>query len=119
MKKLLLTGTMMFMIFAFKAQISDVQQKGNYLYSYDGAKKIGYFLIGSSDLFLGFSSSIIVVQKGNYIYSYDASGNRKGYFLISSGDQFKSVVGNNINIKKGDYLYTYDVSGRKISYRRL
>lgn len=119
MKKLFLTGFMFFMFAAVKAQIGDVQQKGNYLYSYDGSKKIGSFSISSSDLFLGFSTSIIVVQKGNYIYSYDALGHKKGSFSISSGDQFRSVVGNNINIKKGNYLYTYDVTGRKISSRSL
>ena len=119
MKKLFLTGFMFFMLVAVNAQIGDVQQKGSYLYSYDGTTKLGSFSISSSDTFLGFSSSIIVVQKGSYIYSYDAKGNKKGSFSISSGDQFKSVVGNNINIKKGSYLYTYDVTGRKISSRSL
>ena len=56
-----------------------------------GTTKLGGFSISSSDTFLGFSSSIIVVQKGSYIYSYDAKGNKNGSFSISSGDQFKST----------------------------
>jgi hypothetical protein len=119
MKKLLLMATMMFMFGAAKAQIGDVQQKGNYLYSYDGNKLVGSFSISSSDVFLGFSSTIVVVQKGNYIYSYDAKGKLMGSFSISSSDQFRSVNGNNINIKKGNYLYTYDVRGKLISSRSL
>jgi hypothetical protein len=119
MKKLFLTGFMVFMLVAVNAQIGDVQQKGSSLYSYDGTKQIGRFTISSSDSFLGFSSSIIVVQKGSSIYSYDESGKQLGRFSISSGDQFKSVVGNNINIKKGSSLYTYDVSGKQIARRNL
>jgi hypothetical protein len=119
MKKLFLTGFMFFMFAAVNAQIGDVQQKGSWLYSYDGSKQIGKFSISSSDSFLGFSSSIVVVQKGSWIYSYDANGRQQGKFSVSSGDQFKSVVGNNINIKKGSWLYTYDTGGRQISKRSL
>jgi hypothetical protein len=119
MKKLFLTTSMVLMLVATNAQISDVQQKGSWLHSYDGSKQIGKFSISSSDSFLGFSSSIVVVQKGSWIHSYDANGRQIGKFSISSGDQFKSVVGNNINIKKGSWLHTYDTGGRQISKRSL
>lgn len=119
MKKLLLTATMLLIFGAANAQIGDVQQKGNWLYSYDGSKEIGRFSINSTNVFLGFSSTIIVVQKGNWIYSYDAKGIEKGRFSINSSDQFRSVIGNNINIKKGNWMYTYDVKGKEISRRSL
>jgi hypothetical protein len=119
MKKLILMATMLLIFGAANAQIGDVQQKGSWLYSYDGNNEVGYFSINSSDVFLGFSSTIVVVQKGSWIYSYDAKGNEKGYFSINSSDEFRSVNGNNINIKKGSWLYTYDVKGNEISYRSL
>ena len=119
MKKLFLMATMLLMFGAANAQIGDVQQKGSWLYSYDGSKEVGHFSISSSDEFLGFSSTIVVVQKGSWIFSFDANGKEKGHFSISSTDQFKSVNGNNINIKKGSWLFTYDVNGREISHRSL
>ena len=94
-------ATMLLIFGAANAQIGDVQQKGSWLYSYDGNNQIGSFSISSSDIFLGFSSTIVVVQKGSWIYSFVANGKEKGHFSISSTDQFQSVNGNNINIKKG------------------
>jgi len=119
MKKLFLLVTMFLLFGAINAQIGDVQQKGNWLYSYEGSKEVGRFAINSSDVFLGFSSTIIVVQKGNWIYSYDEKGKEKGRFSINSSDQFRSVNGNNIIIKKGNWVYTYDVKGKEISRRNL
>jgi hypothetical protein len=63
MKKLLLIATMLLLFGAVSAQIGDVQQKGNWLHSYDGNREVGRFAIGSSDQFLGFSSSIVVVRR--------------------------------------------------------
>jgi hypothetical protein len=119
MKKLFLMAIMLLMFGAANAQIGDVQQKGGYLHSYDGNNEVGRFSIGSSDVFLGFSSTIVVVQKDYYIISYDANGSEKGRFSISSGDKFTSVNGNKINIKKDSYLITYDVNGSEISRRPL
>jgi hypothetical protein len=119
MKKLLLMATMLLLFGAVSAQIGDVQQKGNWLHSYDGNREVGRFAIGSSDQFLGFSSSIVVVRKGNWIYSYDQKGKELGRFGIGSSDQFRSVNGNNINIKKGNWVHTYDVNGRELSRRSL
>lgn len=119
MKKLFLTGFMFFMFAAVNAQIGDVQQKGNYLVSYNGTKQIGKFAIAPSKTFLGFSSSIIVVQMDNYIISYDESGNELGKFAIHPSKQFKSVMGENINIIDGRYLITYSISGNQISKRGL
>ena len=124
MKKLLLIATMLLMFGAANAQqIGDVQQKGTWLYSYDGSHEVGHFSIGSSDVFLGFSSTIVVVQKGSgsgiWIYSYDAKGHEQGHFSIGSSDVFRSVNGNYINIKKGSWIYTYDVRGHEISHRSL
>ena len=119
MKKLFLMATMLLMFGAVNAQIGDVQQKGNWLLSYDGNKEVGRFSIGSSDEFLGFSSTIVVVKKGNWVLSYDAKGKEMGRFSIGSSDQFRSVNGNNINIKKGNWLLTYDVKGKEISRRSL
>ena len=119
MKKLLLMATMLLLFGAVSAQIGDVQQKGNWLHSFDGNREIGRFAIGSSDQFLGFSTSIVVVKKGNWIHSYDQKGKELGRFAIGSSDQFRSVIGNNIIIKKGNWAHTYDVSGREISRRSL
>ena len=90
MKKLLLMATML-MFGAVSAQIGDVQQKGNWLHSYDGNREVGRFAIGSSDAFLGFSSSMVVVRKGNWIHSYDQKGIELGRFAIGSSDQFRSI----------------------------
>lgn len=119
MKKFFLMATMLLTFGAVNAQIGDVQQKGSWLHSYDGNNEIGHFSISSSDVFLGFSSTIVVVQKGSWIHSYDAKGNELGHFSINSSDQFRSVIGNNINIVKGSWLHTYDVKGNEISHRSL
>lgn len=119
MKKLFILATILLMFGAANAQIGDVQQKGNWLHSYDGNREIGRFAIGSSDEFLGFSSSIVVVKKGNWIHSYDQKGIELGRFAIGSSDQFRSVNGNNIIIKKGNWSFTYDVKGKELSRRSL
>lgn len=119
MKTIILIATMLLTFGAVNAQIGDVQQKGTTLYSYDGNREVGRIHISSSDVFLGFSSTIVVVQKGTTIYSFDANGREKGRLHISSSDQFRSVNGNNITIKKGSTVYTYDVNGREISRRHL
>ena len=98
---------MLLMFGAANAQIGDVQQKGNWLHSYDGNREIGRFAIGSSDEFLGFSSSIVVVKKGNWIHSYDQKGIELGRFAIGSSDQFRSVVLQSfVDIKVKYLIYT-------------
>ena len=64
MKKLLLMATMLLSFGAVKAQISDVQQKGSFLYVYgENNKQLSYLSIGSSDEYLGMGSSFFVVKK--------------------------------------------------------
>ena len=117
MKRFFLMLTMLLMFGAVNAQIGDVQQKGSHLYCYDGQREIGRIYLSSSDVFLGFSSAIVVIKKGNHICSCDAKGRELGRFYLSSTDQFRSVIGSNINIKKGRTIVTYDVNGREISRR--
>jgi hypothetical protein len=120
MKKLFLISLMMLFFNSLNAQIGDVEQKGNWLYSYDeNGKSIGSFSINSSDEFLGFSTSLIVIKKGSWLNSYDAKGSYLGALAIGSNDKFKSVTGKNINIIKGNWIYTYDFKGSYISSRNL
>lgn len=120
MKKLLLMATMFFMFGAAKAQIADVQQKGNYLYVYgENNKKISELMLGSSDLFLGIGSSFFAVKKGNYVYTYDYNSKKIAELMLNSSDTFKSATGNSFNIQKGSYVYTYDKNCKKLSERRL
>jgi hypothetical protein len=119
MKKLILMATMLLLFESASAHIGDVQQKGNWLHSFEGNREIGRFAIGSPDQFLGFSTSIVVVKKSNWLHSYDQKGKELGRFAINSSDQFRSVIGNNIIIKKGNWAHTYDVSGRDISRRSI
>ena len=118
MKKLLLMATILLSFGAVKAQISDVQQKGSYLYVYgENNKQLSYVSIGSSDEYLGMGSSFFVVKKGSYIYTYDYNSKQIAYMSIGSSDKFKSAGGNSFNIKKGSYIYTYDKNCKQLSYR--
>jgi hypothetical protein len=119
MKKLLLMATMMLSFGAVKAQISDVQQKGSYLYVYgENNKQLSYMVIGSSEEYLGMGSSFFVVKKGSsYIYTYDYNSKQIAYMVIGSSEEFKSAGGNSFNIKKGSYIYTYDKNCKQLSYR--
>ena len=67
MKQVILIATFLLVFVNVKAQIGDVQQKGNFIISYDGNKEVGRFSINSSDVLLGFSSTIIVIKKSNFI----------------------------------------------------
>jgi hypothetical protein len=77
MKQVILIDTFLLLFVNVKAQIGDVQQKGNFIISYDGNKEVGRFSINSSDVLLGFSSTIIVIKKSNFIISYDANEKKK------------------------------------------
>ena len=80
MKKLLLMATMLLSFGAVKAQISDVQQKGSFLYVYgENNKQLSYLSIGSSDEYLGMGSSFFVVKKGSFIYTYDKNCKQLSY----------------------------------------
>jgi hypothetical protein len=119
MKQVILIATFLLFFVNVKAQIGDVQQKGNIIISYEGSKEVGRFSISSSDELLGFSSTIIVVKKSSIIISYDARGKEKGRFSIFSKDKFKNVNGNTIYIIKGKMLIAYEVNGKEISRRSL
>lgn len=120
MKKLLLMATMMFMFGAAKAQISDVQQKGSYLFVYgENNKKLSQMSISSSDEYLGMGSSFYIVKKGSYIFVYDQDSKKISQMSISSSDKFKNAGGNSFNIQKGSYIFTYDMNCKKLSQRSL
>jgi hypothetical protein len=118
MKKFLLMATMLLSFGAVKAQISDVQQKGSYLYVYgENNKELSSMYFSSSDEYLGMGSSFFVVRKGSYIYTYDYYSKEIASMYFSSSDKFKSAGGNSFNIKKGSYIYTYDKNCKELSSR--
>jgi len=120
MKKLFLMATMLLMFGATKAQISDVQQKGSFLYVYgENNKKLSDLRISSSDEYLGMGSSFFVVKKGSFVYTYDEKSKQIADMRISSSDTFKSAGGNSFNIQKGSFIYTYDKNCKQLSSRRL
>jgi hypothetical protein len=53
MKQVILIATFLLLFVNVKAQIGDVQQKGNFIISYDGNKEVVRFSINSSDVLLG------------------------------------------------------------------
>ena len=117
-KYFMIMATMLLMFGAANAQISDVQQKGNYLYVYgDGNQQLSWTSINTSDEYLGMGSSFFVVQKGNYIHTYDSKSNQIAWMIINSSDKFKSAGGNSFNIKKGIYIHTYDIKCNQLSWR--
>ena len=120
LKKITLAFLLLFLNQELKAQISDVQQKGSYLYVYgENNKQLSYLSINNSDEFLGMGPSFYVVKKGSYIYTYDYNSRQISYLSINSSDKFKSAGGNTFNIQKGSYVYTYDKNCKQISYRSL
>jgi hypothetical protein len=120
MKKFFLMATMLLIFGAVKAQISDVQQKGSYLYVYgENNKQLSFMNISSSDEYLGMGSSFFVVKKGSYIFTYDYKSKQIAFMNFSSSDKFKSVGGNSFNIQKGSYVHTYDKNCKQLSFRNL
>ena len=118
MKNLILLATILLTFGAVNAQISDVQQKGNYLHVYgENNKQLSFMNIGSSDEYLGMGSSFFVVKKGSYIHTYDYNSNQIAFMNIGSSDKFKSAGGNSFNIKKGGYIHTYDKNCKQLSFR--
>jgi hypothetical protein len=120
MKKILVIALTIFAFNVAKAQISDVQQKGNYVYVYgEQNNQLSYLQISSSDEYKGMGASFFVVQKGNYLYTYDEKSHQIAYLQISSSDKFKSAGGSTFNVQKGNYIYTYDKKCNQISYRQI
>lgn len=118
MKKLLLILTMLLSFGAFKAQISDVQQKGSYLYVYgeDNQNK-STLSLGGTDEYLGMGSTFFVVKRGSYIYTYDSDSRNIGSLSLPGDAKFKSAGGSSFNIKIGSYIYTYDRKCNSLSSR--
>jgi hypothetical protein len=121
MKQFILTATLMLLAFgSLKAQISDVQQKGSYLYVYgEDNKQLSSMRINSSDEYLGMASTFFVIKKGSYIYTYDYNSKQIASMRFNSEDVFKSAGGNSFNIQKGSYIYTYDKNCKQLSSRRM
>ena len=110
--------TMLLSFGAFKAQISDVQQKGGVLYVYgDNNNQLSTRGISSTAEYLGMGSSFFLVENGGVIYSYDSKSNQIGSLGISSETKFKSAGGNSFNLKKGGVIYTYDSKCNQLSTR--
>ncbi len=79
-KYFMIMATMLLMFGAVKAQISDVQQKGSYLYVYgDGNQQLSYMSINSSDKFKNAGGNSFNIKKGSYIYTYDKECNQLSY----------------------------------------
>jgi hypothetical protein len=120
MKKFFLIATMLLAFGSINAQISDVQQKGSYLYVYgQNNKKISQLSLSSSDVYLGMGSSFFIVKKGSYLYTYNIDSKKIAQLSLSSSDTFRSASGNSFNIQKGSYIYTYDQNCKKLSQRSL
>jgi len=118
MRKLLLMAMILLSFGALRAQISDVQQKGSYLYVYDNNnKQLSSMFMQNSDEYLGMGSSFFVVKKGSYIYTYDYNSKQIASMFLQNSDKFKSAGGNSFNIKKGSYIYTYDKNCKELSSR--
>jgi hypothetical protein len=120
MKKFFLMATMLFMFGAAKAQIADVQQKGNLLLVYgENNKKLSVLSISSSEEYLGMGSSFYIVKKGSLILSYDQDSKKIGVMTLSSSEKFKNAGGNSFNIQNGSLIITYDKNCKKLSVRSL
>lgn len=120
MKQFLLMATMLLALGVAKAQISDVQQKGNYLNIYnDKNQKIcDMYIDVSREEFMGFGNSFYVVQSDNYLKVYDSNCKKiSDMYIDKSRQSFKSASGNSFNIKSGSYIVTYDKYCKKISER--
>lgn len=121
MKQFLFFATMLLSIGAVNAQISDVQQEGNYLYVYDeNNKEICDMRIDESyEEFKGFGNSFYILQSNNYLEVYNYNCKKISEIRIDkSYESFKSASGNNFNIYSGNYIVTYDKYCKKISERR-
>ena len=119
MKRIFFTFFLLLSFSNMHAQISDVQQKGDYVYLYGANnKQICSKRLSSGELFAGMSSTFFVTQKGEYVYIYDDKANQITSKRLSSGEIVKSVSGNSFNTKKDGYVYTYDKSGKQLSSRR-
>lgn len=118
MKKFLVIGFMVFSFGVSKAQISDVQRKGQYLFVY-GEKntELSRLFVQNTDEYIGTGSSFYLVRKGQYICSYDYNSKEIARLFMQNTDIFKSAGGNTFNIKKGQYIHTYDKSCKEISRR--
>ena len=120
MKKFLLMATMLLSFGAINAQISDVQQKGNWLHVYgENNKELSHISINSSDEYLGMGSSFFVVKKGNWIHTYDYNSKEISHMSINRSDKFKSAGGSSFNIQKGNWIHTYDKNCKELSHRSL
>ena len=118
MKKLLFLATLLLTFGVSKAQISDVQQKGSYLYVYgENNKQLSSLYIKSTDEYLGMGASFFIIKKESYIYVYDYNSRQISSKYITSSDKFKNVAGSSFNIQNGSYIYTYDKQCKQISSR--
>jgi hypothetical protein len=118
MKKLFLMATMLLMFGMVNAQISDVQQSGQYIKVFgESGNKISEMQMTSDMELLGFGNSFFVVNHGSYIETYNQNSKKITEKQFSSDCYFKSASGNSINFKHGTYIETYDKNLQKISER--
>lgn len=119
MKKFLVIGLLLLSEGIAKAQIVDIQQKGQFLGIYgSGNKQLSVLQIGSSDEFLGMSSSFYVVKRRNFFVTYDHNSKEIGHLQVTDTDKFKNASGNTFNVRKGQWICTYDINCKQVSVRR-
>lgn len=94
--------------------ISDVQEKGSWIYIYNEDGKKSGTLSSTSGELMGVGNDFAVLLKGNWYYVYDEDGKKIATLPSSSGD-FKNAIGNSFNLVKGSWVYTFDRKGKKIN----
>ncbi len=118
MKKFILLTTMLLAFGAVNAQISDVQQSGEYIKVYgESGNKISEMRMTSDMEFLGFGNDFFVVKHASYIETYNQNAKEITEKQFPSDCYFKSTSGNSINFKHGTYIETYDKNLKKVSER--
>lgn len=119
MKRFLVIGLLLLSVGIAKAQIVDIQHKGQFLRVYgSGNKELSYLQIDNSDEFLGMSSSFYVVKRGMFFKTYNHNSKEIGYLQVSNTDKFKNASGNTFNVKKGQFIFTYDLNCKLVSQRQ-
>ncbi len=100
------------------AAISDIQDRGDWYYLFDGnGKRYKTISKAASGDLVGFSESYFVCKKGDWYYFFDDKGTRFLTKSVTEIGEIKTVLNTSFTSLKNSWIYSWDKKGNRTGTR--
>jgi len=120
MKRLFILSAILMLAFTsgMAQQISNVEEKGSWIYIYDETgKKINTQSASSVGRVVGWSAMFWISKKSSWYYLWTPKGRKYKTLSESSIGEIIGVSGSTFTSRKNGWIYTFDKEGKKINTR--